>query len=123
MAVAAPLRAPARAARATPRRSLRPRPRNSTRVVGGVVSIGVLAALLAGLVALNVAVLQLNLELDEAGRERTILIAENAALESRVSSATAVARIQAVARDRLGFVPADPEQTKYEDLRVGSGRR
>ncbi len=113
MAVAAPLRAPARVASPARRRSPRPRARSGPRVVGGVVSIGVLAALLAGVVALNVAVLQLNLELDEAGRERRSLIAENAALESRVSGATAVARIQAVARDRLGFVPVDPEQTEY----------
>jgi len=66
------------------------------------------AVLLAGVVALNVAVLQLNLRVDSLGAKRTKLRAENAALASQISSAEANARIQAQAANRLGLVPAEP---------------
>ena len=46
------------------------------RPFGGVVWIVVLAVLLAGIVAVNVAVLQLNVRLDELGRERVQLRAD-----------------------------------------------
>jgi cell division protein FtsL len=65
------------------------------------------AVLLAGVVALNVAVLQLNLRVDSLGAKRTKLRAENAALASQISSAEANARIQAQAAHRLGLVPAE----------------
>jgi hypothetical protein len=82
--------------RPVPRRRATPR----ARVFGGAVWIGFLAVLLAGVVALNVAVLRLNMQLDELGRERENLRAENAALASR-----------------LGLVPAEPEDTTYVELR------
>jgi len=66
------------------------------------------AVLLAGVVALNVAVLQLNLRVDSLGGKRTKLRAENASLASQISSAEANARIQAQAAHRLGLVPAEP---------------
>jgi cell division protein FtsL len=72
----------------------------------GVVWIIVVGTLLAGLVALNVAVLQLNVRLDRLGRERATLHDENAALASQFSSAKASARIQSRARAELGLVPA-----------------
>ena len=78
--------------------------------------ICVLAVLLAGVVALNVAVLRLNVGLDELGRERADLRAENARLAAQLSSAAAAPRIQERARTRLGLVPARPEQTFYVDL-------
>ncbi len=74
------------------------------------------AILLAGVVALNVAVLQLNLRLDSLGEKRTKLRAENAALASQISSAAANAQIQSLATRRLGLVPADPAQTTYIQL-------
>ncbi len=74
------------------------------------------AILLAGVVALNVAVLQLNLRVDSLGEKRTKLRAENAALASEISSAAANAQIQAHAARELGLVPADPAQTTYVDL-------
>ena len=56
---------------ASPRRRSRPRNapgrRARTRPFGGVVWIVILAVLLAGVVAVNVAVLQLNVRLDELG--------------------------------------------------------
>ncbi len=83
----------------------------------GVAWIAVTAALLAGVVAVNVAVLRRNVELDELSRRRAQLRAENAALASRLASAAAAARIERQARERLGLVPADPGQTRYVDLR------
>ena len=73
-------------------------------------------ALLAGVVAINVAVLQLNVRLDELGRERVELRDDNARLRSQLSSAAAAARIEGQARTRLGLVPADGATTTYVDL-------
>lgn len=83
---------------------------------GGVLWIVVLATLFAGLVAVNVAVLQLNVRLDKKTRERASLRAENAALQSRLSSTGASPRIEALARKRLGLVYADPSATHYVEL-------
>ena len=93
-------------ARATPK----PRP------FGGVVWIVVLAVLLAGVVAVNVAVLQLNLRLDELSRERIQLRADTNRLSSQLSSASANARIESEARTRLGLVRADPTLTQHVQL-------
>ena len=54
---------------------------------GGVIWIALVAGLLAGVVAMNVAVLRLNMKLDHLGRERADLRAENAALSVQLSSA------------------------------------
>ncbi len=82
-------------------------------MAGGVVWIGVVAVLLAGVVAVNVAVLRLNLRLDHASRERARLQGENAALASRLSSARSSMQIEQLARSRLGLVPAEESQTTY----------
>jgi cell division protein FtsL len=116
--VAAPLEAPA-APRPRPRPARRARTRR--RFAGGVAWIAFSAVLLGGVVALNVAVLRLNVQLDRLGRERADLKARNALLGSQVSSAAASARIQALARTRLGLVPADPALTTYVEL-GGRGR-
>jgi cell division protein FtsL len=100
---------------ARPRRRAAASPRR--RVAGGVVWIAVAAVLLTGLVALNVTVLQLNVKLDELGRKRTGLQAENAVLQSQLAAAAAAPRIQARARKEQGVVPADPGLTVYLDLR------
>lgn len=78
--------------------------------------IVVLATLLAGIVALNVAVLQLNVRLSSLSRERTGLRSENAAIQSQLSSAAAAPRIQALAHKRLGLVPAPADATTYVEL-------
>jgi cell division protein FtsL len=93
----------------------RRRPVRRARVASGVVWIAVIAALLAGVVAMNVAVLRLNVELDKTGRERAQLRAETAALESQVSSAQATARTQAQAR-KAGLVPALARETRFLDI-------
>jgi cell division protein FtsL len=113
----------AAAAKARPAPAARPRPRGRPRKkaaprprVVGVVWIGALAILLAGVVAVNVAVLRLNMTLDRLGRERGELRAANADLNSRISSNAAAPRIQAIAAKRLGYVPATPDQTTYLKL-------
>lgn len=88
----------------------RPRP------FGGVVWIVVLAVLLAGVVAVNVAVLQLNVRLDELSRERVQLRADTNRLSSQLSSVSANARIESQARTRLGLVQADPALTYHVQL-------
>jgi cell division protein FtsL len=86
------------------------------RAWGGVVWIVVLGVLLAGVVAVNVAVLQLNVRLDGLGRERIQLRADNARLSSQLSSAGAAARIESEAKTRLGLVQADANSTSYVQL-------
>jgi cell division protein FtsL len=110
-------------ARALPAPS-RPRPRSKPRakrkieprrrVAGGVVWIGLVAALLAGVVALNVAVLRLNVRLDETQRERNQLRADNAQLSTEIAAKAASGRIVGLASGQLGLRPANPE---YLDLR------
>lgn len=100
-------------------------PRRRTRVVArgrasvlrsGVTWIVVLATLLAGVVALNVAVLQLNVRFDQLGRERAQLRADNDALQSKLSSSNASPRIQSLARRKLGLVSPPPDTTTFVDL-------
>ena len=98
----------------------RPRPRaraeRRPRVASGVVWIVVIGALLVGVVFMNVAVLRLNIKLDQLGRDRTQLQADTAALASELSSAQAAARIQAQARG-LGLVQARARETTYLSLK------
>jgi hypothetical protein len=97
----------------------RPRPRAASerrpKVASGVVWIVIIGALLVGVVFMNVAVLRLNIKLDQAGRDRARLRADVAQQSSELSSAQAAARIQAQARG-LGLVPANPAETVFLDL-------
>ena len=93
-----------------------PKRRARTRPFGGVVWIVLLAVLLGGVVAVNVAVLQLNVRLDELGRERVELQGETNRLSSQLSSASATARIESQARSKLGLVQADPALTYHVQL-------
>ena len=81
------------------------RRRGRSGVAGGVAWIAAAGVLLAGIVALNVALLRLNVRLDHLNGQREQLRAENIALASALSSASSSPRIQALARSR-GFVPA-----------------
>ncbi len=102
--------------RTRPRRRPVARTAPRARPFGGVVWIVVVAVLLAGVVAVNVAVLQLNVRLDELGRERIQLRADTNRLSSQLSSASANARIESQARSRLGLVRADPALTEHVQL-------
>jgi cell division protein FtsL len=77
------------------------------------------AALLAGIVALNVAVLGLNMEVERLDGQRDELVTGNDGLSSELSAAAAAGRIERLARSRLGLV--EPTDTTYLELR--SGRR
>jgi cell division protein FtsL len=66
--------------------------------------------MLAGVVALNVAVLQLNLDADRLARERADLRDRNASLQAELSRAAANMRLEALAKTQLGLVLAEPEQ-------------
>ena len=98
----------AQAAVAEPVARPRPRPRSRKKsqslARGGILWI------------VNVAVLRLNLGLDGANSERVKLRAENAALQSQLSSELASPRIQSQAAARLGLVYADPSDYGYVDL-------
>jgi len=102
--------------RARPRTRSVARTTPKPRPFGGVVWIVVLAVLLAGVVAVNVAVLQLNVRLDELGRERIQLRADTNRLSSQLSSASANVRIESQARSRLGLQRADPALTEHVQL-------
>jgi cell division protein FtsL len=94
----------------------RSEPRARTPFAGGVAWIVVVAALLAGVVAVNVVVLQLNMQFDGLSRERAQLKADNAMLRSQLSSASANVRIEQAATSKLGLQPADPLTTTYVRL-------
>jgi uncharacterized protein HemX len=111
--------ADAEAAAAQPR-ARPPRAVASRRAVNpmrnGVATIVVVALLLAGLVAVNVAVLGLNVRLDRLSRERAQLRDQNAALASQLSSAKASPLIEARARTHLGLVQPGPDKVTYVEL-------
>ena len=87
------------------------RARSRPQVRAGVLWILVVAVLLAGIVALNVAVLGLNMRIQRLDGDAEKLRAEHAVLASELSSAAASGRIEAYATRRLGLVA--PVQTTY----------
>jgi cell division protein FtsL len=102
----------AQRSRVTPASSKR---RPQRRVAGGVVWIAAVAALLGGIVALNVAVLRLNMEIERLEERRSNLAAENQVLALELSSKAAAWRIEAVATRKLGLVQAvDPTYLRLE---------
>ena len=103
---------PRRRPRPAAARKTRPKPR---RLTGGIVWISAFALLLAGVVALNVAVLRANVAVGNLDKQELQLQAQNAALSSQVSSASASLRIEWAAR-RFGLVPAPASDTSYIDL-------
>jgi cell division protein FtsL len=122
-AAARPARKTAPRAKSKPKAAPRPRRRaaKSRGVAGGVVWIAFITGLLAGVVALNVAVLRLNVQLDGLAREKQELRAGNNELASQLAAVEASGRIEALARKRLGLIPAEPDQTTY--LTLERGRR
>ena len=100
---------------ARPRLSARSRTRKA-RARGGIMWIAIGGILLAGVVFVNVAVLQLNLRLDTANSERSKLLADNAALQTQYSRLTSTPRITAAAKKQFGLVYRDPSEYVYVDL-------
>jgi len=89
---------------------VRSRAKGQRRLAGGVLWIIVVAALLAGVVAVNVAVLRLNLSLDGVNRQRAQLKADIAVQQAKLASAKRTAGIT------QGLVQADPATTVTVDL-------
>jgi hypothetical protein len=77
-------------------------------LAGGVAWIVAVAILLAGVVALNVAVLQRNLDLDGVNRRRAQLKADIAADQAKLASAK---RTGNIVTGVSGLVEADPTAT------------
>lgn len=98
----------------------RPRPLSRPTLLSGILWIVALAALLGGIVALNVAVLQLNVRLERAEQAKEELRAANDSLSGRLSRAGSIPQVALTADRLLGLVPASPEETTYVDL--GGGR-
>jgi len=94
----------------------RTRVRRRARARGGVLWIAISGILLAGVVFVNVAVLRLNLDLDSTNAERVKLHAQDAALQSQLSSILASPSIQSQAAKKFGLVYADPSQYGYVNL-------
>ena len=94
----------------------RKRAKRRAHARSGILWIAVSGVLLAGVVFVNVGVLRLNLQLDRANQQRAKLRAENAALQSELSSRLASPRIQSLARNKDGLVPADPSTIGYINL-------
>ena len=74
------------------------------RVTRPLLWIGIVGGLLTGIVALNVAVLQLRIERGRIGSEITKIRAENDGLRAELSTAKASGRVESLARARLGLV-------------------
>ena len=113
-AVAAPVPVRRRRPAAVPRTRTRTRKRQR-RVTAGVIWISAFALLLAGVVAVNVAVLRANVAVNKLDKEQVDLQAQNQALASQVSSSIASIKIEQTAR-RFGLVPASAADTSYIDL-------
>ena len=77
--------------------------------------ISAFAVLLAGVVAINVAVLRVNMRLNDLNQEQLQLQAQNQSLASNVSSNASSLRIEQIAQ-RLGLVPAPAADTSYLNL-------
>ena len=110
------LPAPRPRSRPRPKPAPKRRPQARRGVAGGVVWIAVVAVLLAGVVALQVAVLRVNVQLDKLDTQRAHLRAEKQALASQLSMAAASPRIQLQAQKQFGLVEANPAETTYVRL-------
>jgi cell division protein FtsL len=110
------LPAPRPRSRPRPKPAPKRRPHARRGVAGGVVWIAVVAVLLAGVVALQVAVLRVNVQLDKLDTQRAHLRAEKQALASQLSMVAASPRIQLQAKKQFGLVEANPAETTYVRL-------
>jgi cell division protein FtsL len=112
-----------------PRRRRRPAQRPATpvrsrrkpvqrRVRAHIVWMILFALLLAGVIAINVAVLRAHVAVTHLDQQLAQLHAQNQALSSRLSADSAAPRVEAAAR-RLGMVPALAADTSYFVLPSG----
>jgi len=102
----------------TARPRQRARRRSKARARGGILWIAIGGILLAGVVFVNVAVLQLNLRLDSANADRARLLAQNADLQAQYSRLVSSPRITAAALKQYGLTYQDP--TEYGHINLGT---
>ena len=100
---------------ARPRVSARARARKA-RARGGILWIAIGGILLAGVVFVNVAVLQLNLRLDSANADRAKLLADNADLQAQYSRLVSSPRVTAAALKQYGLTYQDPTEYGHINL-------
>lgn len=100
-----PRRRPAAAAAAKPKARAKKRQRRTPRVRGSVVWMVLFAVLLAGVVALNVAVLRAHVSVNNLDQQIAHEQQVIAGLQSQYAQATAPPRIEAAAK-AAGLVPA-----------------
>jgi hypothetical protein len=86
-------------------------------VRGGVIWIVALAVLMTGVVAVNVAALRQNMQLENLGNQRVQLIDQTQGLRSQLSQATSSVNIEGRAKAQ-GLVLMAPGQTTY--VRLGT---
>ena len=94
----------------------RPRRRSTARARGGILWIAIGGILLAGVVFVNVAVLQLNLRLDSANADRVKLLAGNADLQAQYSRLVSSPRVTAAALKQYGLTYQDPTEYGHINL-------
>jgi cell division protein FtsL len=99
---------------ARPHRRSRRRARAGAR--GGILWIAISGILLAGVVFVNVAVLQLNLRLDSANADRAKLLGDNADLQAQYSRLLASPRVTAAALKQYGLSYQDPTEYGHINL-------
>jgi cell division protein FtsL len=99
---------------ARPRAQARRRSKQGAR--GGILWIAVGGILLAGVVFVNVAVLQLNLRLDSANADRAKLLGDTAALQAEYSRLVSSPRITAAATKQYGLTYQDPTDYGHINL-------
>ena len=106
----------ARPAQKRPAAPVRSGRRNARRRVRApILWMSLFAALLGGVVAINVAVLRAHVAVTQLDEKRAHLQAQNQMLASDLSAATSAPRIEAAAH-RLGLVPAPGASVSYLDL-------
>ena len=88
----------------------------------GVLWVLVIAALLGGMVAVNVAALRNSIEAGRLSGQVAGLRAENQSLQSHVAEQSGIGRISSLAR-QLGMVPSQPLKGDFLRLHPGEHRQ
>jgi hypothetical protein len=121
VSVAVPARAPARrrAPQAKPKAVRRARPRRRRVTAGGLAWVGLLAALMFGIVAFNVAALRGSIDVSRMRDRVQQLEQQNGLLRNQTINLSNPYAIGRRARG-YGMVPADAISTKHVRLSIGS---